>query len=234
MRLRYLEVGCIETSTGPCINTLHMAAQHPDIQVKTLNIWSMCGIEKIHVYQTLHDDMKALLQIPTLTDLSLPSRCNFACRTPGNKFLPIIAQILPKCHLAAIEELDLGESNFLELPSDEMKHFFQSIFSLPRLSWLTLNMTNCVVSFHHYKLINHLWTQHSSGKLLKKLVIGNTVLMSKKEYSSRSVRELMSLLESIAQSTSVVNCPSHLIGLGLVLAKADLIEVHLEITDWID
>ena len=44
----------------------------------------------------------------------------------------------------------------------------------------------------------------------------------------------MSLLESIAQSTSVVNCPGHLIGLGLVLAKADLIKVHLEITDWID
>ena len=71
IRLRFLEVGCVRTNSYLCVvNTLHMAAQHPDIQVKCLSIQLQCGIEE--VLSTLHDDMRALLQIPTLTRLSLP------------------------------------------------------------------------------------------------------------------------------------------------------------------
>ena len=120
-----------------------MAAQHPDIQVKALIIRLQCETEEIHVFPTLRDDMRALLQIPTLTNLSLPpmakqTHVNYMYNT-GNRFLPVLAQELPKRHrLAAIEELELGGSNFLELPAEEVEHLFQSIFSLPHLSQLTL------------------------------------------------------------------------------------------------
>ena len=221
IRLRFLEVGCLRNRANQYVNTLHMAAQHPDIQVKTLSIRLQCGIEK--VLATLHDDMRALLQIPTLKNLSLP-------RTPRpeNSFLPILAQELPKRHhLVAIEELDLGRSNFLELPAEEVEHLFQSIFSLPHLSQLTLKLTYSVVSFHHYKLIHRLWTEHSSGERLKKLVIGSVVLMSENEYTDVfSVTGIMPLLDSMAQSTSVVILRGQLTGV-----KTDLIKAKLKTSD---
>ena len=119
IRLRFLEVGCVQTVAHHYVNTLHMAAQHPDIRVKSLSIRLQCGIEE--VLPTLHDDMRALLQIPTLTNLSLPPTPLHT--VPGNGFLPILAQELPKRHhLAPIEELKLGRSNFLELPAKEVEH----------------------------------------------------------------------------------------------------------------
>ena len=198
IRLRFLEVGCFQTTAYHCINTIHMAAQHPDIRVKTLSIRLRCRIEE--VLPTLHDDMRALLQIPTLTNLSLRPMTSHAYGIASNIFLPILAQELPKRHhLAAIEELDLGRSNFLELPAEEVEHLFQSIFSLPHLSQLTLRMNYCVMSFHHYKLIHRLWTEYSSGERLKKLVLGNVVVGEK-------VSGVMTLLDSMAQNTSVVEC----------------------------
>ena len=220
IRLRFLEVGCFqETTAHHYVNTLHMAAQHPDIQVKTLSIRLQCGIKE--VLPTLHDDMRALLQIPTLTNLSLPPMHSHTI--PGTSFLPILAQELPKRHhLAAIEELDLGRSNFLELPAEEIEHLFQSIFSLPHLSQLTLKMNYCVVNIHHYKLIHRLWTEHSSGERLKKLVIGSVVLICEKAYTDEfSVTGIMPLLNSMAQSTSVVRCfREQLAGVKTDLIKA--------------
>ena len=112
--------------------------------------------------------------------------------------------------MAAIKELDLGRSNFLELPAKEVEHLLQSIFSLPHLSQLTLKLTYSVVSFHHYKLIHHLWTEYSSGERLKKLVIGSGVLIS--ETDEFSDTGIMPLLDSMAQSTSVVYSSGQLTG----------------------
>ena len=142
---------------------LHMAAQHPDIQVKAR---LQCETEEsLEVFSTLCDDMRALLQIPTITSLSLPPSM-FRRANDGNRFLPILAQELPKRHhVVAVEELDLDGSNFLELPAEEVEHLFRSIFSLPHLSQLILKMIHCVVSFQHYKLIHRLWTEYSSGEL---------------------------------------------------------------------
>ena len=183
------------------INTLHMAAQHPDIQVKALSIRLRPGTEEVF----------ATLQIPSLTNLSLPHAPSYA--NPGNRFLPILAQELPKRHhLASIEELDLGRNNFLELPAEEVEHLFQSIFLLPHLSQLTLKMNYCVLSIQHYKLIHRLWTEYSSGELLKKLVLGNVVLISEKEYTDKFSVGIMSLLDSMAQNTSVVRCFGQMTG----------------------
>ena len=216
IRLRFLEVGCIQTTNHHYVNTLHMAAQHPDIQVKALSIQLQSGTDP-----SLHDDMRALLQIPTLTKLSLPSTVRLT--NPGNTFLPILAQELPKRHhLTAIEELDLGKSNFLELPAKEVEHLFQSIFSLPHLSELTLKMDHCVVSIQHYKLIHRLWTECSSGELLKKLVLCSVVLISEKEYTNEFSVGIMSLLDSMAQNTSVVVCIGQLTGGGTDMIKAKL------------
>ena len=216
IRLRFLEVGCIQTTHHHYVNTLHMAAQHPDIQVKALSIQLQSGTDP-----SLHDDMRTLLQIPTLTKLSLPSTVRLT--NPGNTFLPILAQELPKRHhLTAIEELDLGKSNFLELTVEEVEHLFQSIFSLPHLSQLTLKMDCCVVSIQHYKLIHRLWTECSSGELLKKLVLCSVVLISKEEYANKFSVGIMSLLDSMAQNTSVVICIGQLTGVGTDMIKAKL------------
>ena len=221
-------MGYLQTIAHHDVKTLHMAAQHPDIQVKTLSIQLLYGTKEL--LPTLHDDMRALLHIPTLTNLSLPllSRHAMPSTIPGNGFLPILAQELPKHrHLAAIEELDLGRSSFLELPAEEVEHLFQSIFSLPHLSQLTLKMDYCVVSFHHYKLIHRLWTEYSSGERLKKLVLGSVVLMNEKEYTDKSsVTGIMPLLDSMAQSTSVVSCRRQLVGV-----KTDLIKAELQTSD---
>ena len=224
IRLRFLEVDCLQTIDNHYVNTIHMAAQHPDIQVKKLSIRLACAIEK--VLPTLRDDMRALLQIPTLTSLSLPLMSIIT--NPGNSFLLILAQELPKCHhLAALEELNLGMSNFLELPAEEVEHLFQSIFSLPRLNQLTLKMASCVVSFHHYKLIHRLWTEYSSGERLKKLVIGSAVLVTEKKCTDEfSVAGIMPLLDSMAQTTSVVSGFGQLSGV-----KTDLIKAELETSD---
>ena len=221
IRLRFLVVGCFETGDRHYVNTLHMAAQHPDIQVKALSICLQCGAEETEeVFPTLRGDMRALLQIPTLTSLSLPSSM-FVRHT--NRFLPILAQELPKRHhLAAIEELDLGRSNFLELPAEEVEHLFQSIFSLPHLSQLTLTMNYCIVSFHHYKLIHRLWTEYSSGELLKKLVLGSVMPMSENEYMDEISVIIMPLLEGMAQSTSVVRSFAQLTDVETDLIKANL------------
>ena len=229
IRLRSLEVDCFQTITHDQhqhIDVLHMAAQHPDIQVKTLRIWLRSGRDIPKLVLTLHDDMRALLQIPTLTNLYLPSR-PINDVNPGNIFLSILAQELPKRHhLAAIEELDLGRSNFLELPAEEIEILFQSIFSLPRLSQLTLNLMCSVVSLQHYKLIHRLWTEHSSGERLKKLVVGSDVLMSEKDYADgSSVTGIMSLLDSMAQSTDVVERYGQTTGV-----KTDLIRAELKIS----
>ena len=224
IRLRFLEVGCLQTVAHHYVNTLHMAAQHPDIQVKTLSIRLQNGIVEDLVFTTLHDDMRALLQIPTLTNLSLPPT---PLRTiPGNRFLPILAHELPK-RATIFEELDLGRSNFLELPAEEVEHLFQSIFSLPHLSQLTLKLTYSVVSFHHYKLIHRLWTEYSSGERLKKLVLGSTILMSEKEFTDEfSVTGIMPLLDSMAQSTSAVRYFGQLVGV-----KTDLITAAIQTSD---
>ena len=222
IRLKLLEVQ-IQATPHYYVNTLHMAAQHSNIQVKTLNIQVQIEVKEDLVFSTLRDDMRALLQIPTLTNLSLPPLpLDYTC--PGNTFLPILAQELPKRHhLAAIEELDLGRSNFLELPAEEVEHLFQSIFSLPHLSPLVLKLTESVVSFHHYKLIHRLWTEYSSGERLKELVIGSGVLMSEKESTEEfSVTGMMSLLDSMAQSTSVVRCTGQMVGVKTDLIKAEI------------
>ena len=220
IRLRFLDVGCFETRDHHYVNTLHMAAQHPDIQVKSLSIRLRC--ETKEVFPTLRDDMRALLQIPTLTNLSLPPLPRHG--NTGNRFLPILAQELPKRHhLAAIKELDLGRSNFLELPAEEVEHLFRSIFSLPHLSQLTLKMNYCVVSIHHYKLIHRLWTKYSSGELLKKLVLGSVVLISEKEHTDDFSIIIMSLLDSMAQSTSVVRSFGQ-----LTVVNSDLIKANLQ------
>ena len=216
IRLRFLEVGCIQTMYHHYVNTLHMAAQHPDIQVKSLSIQLRSGTEEI--FPSLHDDMRALLQIPTRTKLSLSRLTN-----PGSRFLPILAQELPKRHhLTVIEELDLSQSNFLELPAEEVEHLFQSIFSLRHLSQLTLKMDCCVVSIQHYKLIHRLWTEYSSGELLKELVLGSVVLISEKEYTDKFSVGIMSLLDSMAQNTSVVRCFGQLTGVETDMIKANL------------
>ena len=219
IRLRFLEVGWISTRDHCYINTLHMAAQHPDIQVKALSIRLRPGTEE--VFATLCDDARALLHIPTLTKLSLPPTPGLS--NPGNKFLPILAHELPKRHhLSTIEELDLGRSNFLELPAEEVEHLFQSIFSLPHLCQLTLKMDHCVLSIQHYKLIHRLWTEYSSGELLKELILGSVVLISEKEYTDEFSVGIMSLLDSMAQNTSVVRCFGQLTGV-----KTDMIKVNL-------
>ena len=223
IRLRFLVVGCFKTRYY-YVNTLHMAAQHPDIQVKALSICLQCGAEETEeVFPTLRDDMRALLQIPTLTSLRLPSGMFVRHTNIGNRFLPILAQELPKRrHLAAIEELDMGRSNFLELPAEEVEHLFQSIFSLPHLSQLTLKMNHCVVSFHHYKLIHRLWTEYSSGDLLKKLVLGSVMFMSENEHMDEISVIIMPLLEGMAQSTSVVRTFGQLTDVETDLIKANL------------
>ena len=222
IRLRFLNVGCFQIGSNHCVNTLHMGAQHPDIQVKSLSIL----LRYAAVLPTLHEDMRALLQIPTLTSLSLPPDFNYG--VSGNSFLPILARELPRRHhLAAIEELDLGRSNFLELPAEEVEHLFQSIFSLPNLSQLTLRMNHCAVSIHHYKLIHRLWTKYSSGERLKELVLGSAVVMNEKEYTDEfSVSGVMSLLDSMAQTTSVVSGYRQLYGV-----KTDLIKAKLKMSD---
>ena len=152
--------------------------------------------------------MRALLQISGLRlqiKLSLPPGPMPRLSDTGHRFLPILAQELPKRHhLTVIEELDLGQSNFLELPAEEVEHLFQSIFSLPYLSQLTLKMNYCVLSIQRYKLIHRLWTEYSSGELLKELVLGSVVLISEKEYADEFSVGLLSLLDSMAQNTSVV------------------------------
>ena len=175
------------------------------------------------MFATLCDDARALLHIPTLAKLSLPPTRTPGLSNPGNKFLPILAHELPKRHhLVAIEELDLGRSNFLELPVEEVEHLFQSIFSLPRLSQLTLKMDRCVLSIQHYKLIHRLWTEHSSGELLKELVLGSVVLISEKEYTDEFSVGLLSLLDSMTQNTSVVKIFGQLTGV-----ETDMIKVNL-------
>ena len=221
IRLRCLEVGYLKVTDYHYVDTLNMAAQHPDILVKSLSIRLQNGIEE--VFPTLHDDMRALLLIPTLTSLSLPPDVNH--HISGISFLPtILAQELPKRrHLAAIEDMDLGRSNFLELPVNEVEKLFQSIFSLPHLSQLTLKLTHCLVSFCHYKLIHRLWTEYSSGERLKKLVLGSVILMNEKEYRDEfSVAGIMSLLDSMAQNTGVVSSVGQLSGV-----KTDLMIVEL-------
>ena len=223
LRLRFLEVGCFLTSDHHYVNTLHMAAQHSNIQVKTLHIRLQCEAEE--VFPTVHDDMKALLQIPTLTNLSLPLMLRHT--DIGIIFLPILARELPKRrHLAAIEELDLGSRNFLELTTEEVEHLFRSIFSLPHLSLLTLKMNHCVLSIHHYKLIHRLWSEYSSGERLKKLVLGSVMRMSENEYMDEISVIIMPLLESMAQSTSVVRSFAQLNDV-----ETDLIRANLQISN---
>ena len=197
IRLRFLEVGCLQTVGNHFVNTLHMAAQHPDIQVKTLSIRCRYGTEK--AFPTLRDDMRVLLQMPTLINLSLPPLQD---AFPVDRFVPILAQELPKRHhLAAIEELDLGTINFQKLPAEEVEHLFQSIFSLPHLNQLTLSVTHSISSFHHYKLIHRLWTKYSSGERLKKLILCDGVEISERDYRE----ELMPLLDSMAKTLVVVD-----------------------------
>ena len=106
------------------------------------------------------DDLKSLLQISTLMSLSLsvlPSGLN-----PGNLFLPTVAREL-QAHPSLMQELDLGRTNFLELPTEQETYLFQTVFSLPQLSQLTLKLAYSVVSL---EMIHHLWAMYGSGECL--------------------------------------------------------------------
>jgi len=99
-----------------------------------------------------------------------------------------------------MQELDLGRSNFLELPAEEVEHLFQIIFSLPELSQLTLKLAYSVLSLQQYKLIHRLWTAYGSGERLKGLICGGHVFMSEDEHTNEfSEAGMIALLESIAQ-----------------------------------
>ena len=76
------------------------------------------------------------------------------------------------------------------------------------------------MSIHHYEFIHRLWTEYSSGEPLKKLVLGSVILMSVKEHTDEFSVITMSLLDSMAQSTSVVTNFGQLSGV-----KTDLIKV---------
>ena len=78
------------------------------------------------------------------------------------------------------------------------------------------------MSIHHYEFIHRLWTEYSSGELLKKLVLGNVVLMSVKEHTDEFSVITMSLLDSMAQSTSVVTNFGQLSSVKTDLIKANL------------
>ena len=106
------------------------------------------------------DDLKSLLQISTLMSLSLsvlPSGLN-----PGNLFLPTVAREL-QAHPRLMQELDLGRTNFLELPTEQETYLFQTVFSLPQLSQLTLKLAYSVVSL---EMIHRLWAMYGSGERL--------------------------------------------------------------------
>ena len=100
IRLNVLEVGYFQTNTG-YINTLHMAAQHPDLHVRSLKIRIRC-LEVVGADSAMFkDDLKSLLQIPTLTRLSLPVLPTSL--NPGNLFLPTVAREL-QAHPHLIQE----------------------------------------------------------------------------------------------------------------------------------
>ena len=150
-----------DPSSWPCyINMLHMAAQHPDLHMRSLKIQIRC-LEVVGADSAMfEDDLKSLLQISTLVSLSLsvlPSGLN-----PGNLFLPTVAREL-QAHHHLMQELDLGRTNFLELPTEQETYLFQTVFSLPQLSQLTLKLAYSVVSL---EMIHHLWAMYGSGERL--------------------------------------------------------------------
>ena len=103
-----------------------MAAQHPDLHMRSLKIRIRC-LEVVGADSAMfEDDLKSLLQIPTLTRLSLPVLPTGL--NPGNLFLPTVAREL-QTHPRLMQELDLGRTNFLELPTEEVAYLFQTIFS---------------------------------------------------------------------------------------------------------
>ena len=166
--LNVLEVGCFQSKTG-FINTLHMAAQHPDLHMRSLKIRLRFSDPSMADCTTFEDDLKALLQVPTLSGLILPVLPT--ALNPGNIFLPTIAREL-HTHPRPMQELDLGRSNFLELPAEDVEHLFQTIFSLPGLSQLTLKLAYSVLSLQHCKLVSRLWTAYGSGERLKGVICG--------------------------------------------------------------
>ena len=77
-----------------------------------------------------------------------------------------------------MQELDLGRTNFLQLPTEQMVYLFQTVFSLPQLSQLTLNLAYSVVSLQHYEMIHRLWAMYGFGECLKEVVCGCYVFVS--------------------------------------------------------
>ena len=224
IRLRVFGVGYIPTRTQNCINTIHMAAHHPDLLVRSLYFYVRCPAIPNEEFVTLKEDMVALLQMPTLTKLTLPENRHNPC----NFFLRNLAQaLLRRRNLPALQELDLGWINLLELSTEEVEHLFRTIFSLPQLSQLTLKQaSSSIMSFQHYKLIRRLWTECGSGERLKKLILSDTIYMSKEERTNEfSITVIRSLLDSMAQSVDVIT--SSIWDFNEV--KTDLIRYHINI-----
>ena len=145
------------------------------------------------------DDLKSLLQIPTLTRLSLPVLPTGL--NPGNLFLPTVAREL-QTHPSLMQELDLGRTNFLELPTEEVTYLFQTIFSLPQLSQLTLKLAYSVLSLQHYEMIHRLWAMYGSGERLKEVVCGCSVFVSNSDEVSEA--SMVSMLNSVAQHVEFI------------------------------
>ena len=134
-----------------------------------------------------------LLQIPTLTRLSLPVLPTGL--NPGNLFLPTIAREL-QTHPRLMQELDLGRTNFLELHTEEVAYLFQTIFSLPQLSQLILKLAYSIVSLQHYEMMHHLWAIYGSGEHLKEVVCGCFVFV--RDSDDVSEASMVSMLNRIA------------------------------------
>ena len=101
-----------------------------------------------------------------------------------------------------MQELDLGRTNFLELPTEEVAYLFQTIFSLPQLSQLTLKLTYSIVNLQHYEMIHCLWAMYGSGERLKEVVCGCFVLVSNSDEVSEA--SMVSMLNSVAQHVEFI------------------------------
>lgn len=91
-------------------------------------------------------------------------------------------------HISALQHLDLSRSNLGKLPDGELRSVLETIFSLPCLKQLTLNLSENQLALPEFVLTNTAWRQKASGVQLKEFIC----------FSSDITSECLLLLKEIA------------------------------------
>ena len=199
--IRLREIGLECTDYGHGNNYLHLSALHPDLRVSGLRLTFFCDSDNIVLQDTIHDDFKILLKMPTLVKLSVlgcwwRSQEAMAALMQGLKEQSKVGSIQKITFRSLYEELSAQEYG----SSGLFTKLWDAVFTLPQIDNLEVIIYgNEVLQMMKQceQAIYESWKQTMSGHKLKKLKFIN-FSFDKEDDNLISFE----LLESIAQTVT--------------------------------